>query len=86
MGKKKRHAIAGLRAKPQQRPERAAMHHAEAVVVIRFKGQSVDVVAPGGRILTAVQMVCSGQVDHLPAEVRGFRRSSPRQHLARLAH
>jgi hypothetical protein len=65
---KKHQAIPGLRAKPQQRPERAAMHHAEALMVIRFKGQSVNVVAPGCRILTAVQMVCSGQVDHLPAD------------------
>src|SRR3954471_5928039 len=36
---KKGLAVAGLRAQPQQRPERATMHHAEAMVVIRFKNQ-----------------------------------------------
>jgi hypothetical protein len=60
MGVKKGLAISGLRAQPQQRPERAAMHHAEAVVVIRFKSQGVDIVAPGCRGVAAVQAVCSG--------------------------
>jgi hypothetical protein len=65
MGVKKDLAIPGLRAQPQQRPERPAMHHAEAMVVIRFKNQGINIVAPGCRILATVQAVCSGQMHAL---------------------
>ena len=65
VGVKKDLAIPGLRIQPQQRPERAAMHHAEAAVVIRFKGQGVDIVAPRCQVSTAVQAVCSGSM-HAP--------------------
>ena len=57
---KKDLAIPRLRAQPEQRAERPAMHHAEAVVAIWLKRQGVNIVAPGCRILAAVQAVCSG--------------------------
>jgi hypothetical protein len=60
VGVKKHLAIPGLRVQPQQRPERAAMHHAEATVVVGFKNQGVDIVSPGCRDVAGVQAVCSG--------------------------
>jgi hypothetical protein len=60
VGVKEDLAIPGLRAQPQQRPERTAMHHAQAAVVIRFEHQGVDIVSPGCRDVAGVQAVCSG--------------------------
>jgi hypothetical protein len=42
-----------------QRPESAAMHHAEALVVIGRENQGVDVVTPGRRDLLLAQTPCS---------------------------
>jgi hypothetical protein len=61
VGAKKHLAIPRLRARPQQRPERAAMHHTQTMVVIRFKNQGVNIVAPGCRILSAVQRSAPAQ-------------------------
>jgi hypothetical protein len=57
VGVKKDLAIPRLRVQPQQRPERATMHHAEALLVIRSENQGVDVVAPCCRIFTAAQAI-----------------------------
>ena len=40
------HALLRRRHSPQQRPERATMHHAEAVVIGRLKCQRVDIIPP----------------------------------------
>ena len=71
MGVKKDLAIPGLRAQPQQRPERPAMHHAEAEVIVRLKHQRIDVMAPGCRTAAAVQAVCPGSMPADPSRSPG---------------
>jgi len=53
VGAKKGLAILGIRAEPQQRPERAPMHHAEALVVVWSENQGVNIVAPCCRFFQA---------------------------------
>jgi hypothetical protein len=40
------HALSRLRDSSQQRPERAAMHHAEAFVIGRLECERVDIIPP----------------------------------------
>jgi hypothetical protein len=59
-------AIRRRRTDPLQRPESAAMHHAEALVVIGLENQGVDVIAPGRRDLFVAQTTCSTPQEEAP--------------------
>ena len=42
------HALLRRGCRPQQRPERATVHHAETGVPVRLKRERVDIVTPNG--------------------------------------
>jgi hypothetical protein len=82
---KKRPRNPRLRVQPQQRPERPAMHHAEAVVVIGFKGQGVYIVAPCWRAVTTVQAGSAPAIE-APIVSAGPTRKAPLQKYRKQPH
>jgi hypothetical protein len=48
MGVDKFNALPRRRHRPQQRPERAPVNHAEANVLVRLESQRINIVPPNG--------------------------------------
>ena len=57
MGVVEVHALLRRRDDSQQRPKRATMHHADALMLGRLEGQRVDIVPPFRRIAVWHQLI-----------------------------